>query len=96
MDPHRNVFFYYGVNRRGDKVVWDTQLENNVTKAFVNCLELATDSLLPPLLRLLAIRISGKGPIRQADFGLQSLPKGATFARHRYPVVITGKEQKVA
>jgi hypothetical protein len=38
-DPHKNIFYYYrGPSSRDDKdIIYDKQIEDNTTKALVNC-----------------------------------------------------------
>ena len=47
-DPHKNIFYYYrGPSRRQEEdIVYDTQVEDNTTKAFINCLENSSNDLL--------------------------------------------------
>lgn len=95
MDPHRNLFFYYRGRRPGDETVWEQQVEDNVTKALVNILELVPiEHCLLPFLKCLRIPIMRKGPLGSRQFGLQSLPQDS--ATHRYLAVITGKKQSTA
>ncbi len=46
-DPHKNIFYYYrGLSRRQDEdIIYDTQIEDNTTKAFINCLDNSSDNL---------------------------------------------------
>ena len=47
MDPHRNIFYYYKAPQKKSRYVEeeiDYQIENNVTKAFINLLEFCTYS----------------------------------------------------
>ena len=47
-DPHKNIFYYYrGPSRRQEEdIVYDTQIEDNTTKAFINCLDNSSNDLL--------------------------------------------------
>lgn len=47
-DPHKNIFYYYrGPSKRQDEdIVYDTQIEDNTTKAFINCLDNSSNNLL--------------------------------------------------
>jgi len=47
-DPHKNIFYYYrGPSKRQEEdIIYDTQVEDNTTKAFINCLEKSSDNLL--------------------------------------------------
>ena len=46
-DPHQNIFYYYGKNykiinkgKESEERIYDPQLENNITKAFINLFEI--------------------------------------------------------
>jgi len=40
-DPHKNIFYYYRgpSSRENEEIVYDRQIEDNTTKALINCLE---------------------------------------------------------
>ncbi|MBN2073607.1 MAG: hypothetical protein JW770_06660 [Actinobacteria bacterium] len=52
-DPHKNIFYYYrGPSKRNDEdIIYDIQVEDNTTKAFINCLENSSSSLLNHFLK---------------------------------------------
>lgn len=47
-DPHKNIFYYYrGPSKRvTDDIIYDTQVEDNTTKALINCFDNCSSSLL--------------------------------------------------
>jgi len=47
-DPHKNIFYYYrGPSKREtEEIIYDSQVEDNTTKAFINCLEYCGNDLL--------------------------------------------------
>jgi hypothetical protein len=39
-DPHKNIFYYYRgpSSRENEEIIYDSQIEDNTTKALINCL----------------------------------------------------------
>ena len=46
-DPHKNIFYYYrGPSKKQEEdIIYDKQIEDNTTKAFINCLEYCDNNL---------------------------------------------------
>lgn len=47
-DPHKNIFYYYrGPSKREkEDIIYDTQIEDNTTKALINCFDYSGNELL--------------------------------------------------
>lgn len=62
-DPHKNIFYYYrGPSKRvQDEIIYDKQVEDNSTKALVNCLDYCTDNLLNHFIKYFDLNINVKG-----------------------------------
>ncbi|MBM3712287.1 MAG: hypothetical protein FJW56_02435 [Actinobacteria bacterium] len=61
-NPHKNIFYYYrGPSNRNssneDEIIYDKQIEDNTTKAFINCLECSSENLLNYFLDYFKIEI---------------------------------------
>ena len=75
-DPHKNIFYYYrGPSPRdNEEIIYDRQIEDNTTKALINCLEYSSENLLEHFLNYFEIEIKNKS---KPQFLLQvSLSKG--------------------
>jgi len=61
-DPHKNIFYYYrGPSKREEEdIIYDTQIEDNTTKALINCLDNCSDSLLSHFLKYFNINFKYK------------------------------------
>jgi len=48
LDPHKNIFYYYrGPSKRQEEdIIYDKQIEDNTTKALINCFENSSNNLL--------------------------------------------------
>ncbi len=72
-DPHENIFFYYRGPSKG-KTDIDYQLENNVTKAFMNTLKSLSENSRRDLLGLLGIPYGNKASFSFQYYGSGSIP----------------------
>lgn len=64
-DPHQNIFYYYrgpSKSSDGDAILYDIQIENNTTKALINCLENSSINLLKLFLKELNIQAACSEP----------------------------------
>ena len=92
MDPHRNIFYYYGRSRKNKEDIqcYDPQIENNTTKALINILEFTPGKIG---LKAFFKAISLKPPIgsleKPVSFSLQRFPEKVTNAKKRIIVTIT-------
>ena len=64
-NPHKNIFYYYRgpSNRKSqhkDDIIYDKQIEDNTTKALINCFEYSSEYLLNHLLEYFKIEIKNK------------------------------------
>jgi hypothetical protein len=61
-DPHRNIFYYYRgpSKRQAEDIIYDTQIEDNTTKAFINCLENSSNGLLKHFIDYFALEFNYK------------------------------------
>ncbi|MBM3708576.1 MAG: hypothetical protein FJW69_09640, partial [Actinobacteria bacterium] len=72
-DPHKNIFYYYRGpsnknNREKDDIIYDKQIEDNTTKALINCFEYCSGSLLRHFIKYFKIEIEN---ITSPQFMLQ-------------------------
>ena len=91
MDPHKNLFYYYrGPSRRFDaETIWDTQLEDNTTKALVNVFDaLPFKTGLAPFLGLIGVEVEDLAD-KSLGTELQRIPEVAKQAEQRFAVLIT-------
>jgi len=98
MDPHKNIFYYYRTPTRKSEedFVYDSQIENNTTKSFLNLLEKSTQPIiLKTFLELLATKsVDDKLKnvnLKDCKFKLQSIPEAASLLKERYVVIISNK-----
>jgi hypothetical protein len=89
MDLHRNLFYGYRGPIIADNADRDPQLENNVTRALINTLELGGKAVWRPFLAAL-----GFANVEEVKFLLQrhDLPSG--FAAHKPKRVLLGISKK--
>ena len=64
-NPHKNIFYYYrGPSSRNakyeDDIIYDKQIEDNTTKALINCFEYSSENLLNHFLEYFKIEIKNK------------------------------------
>ena len=61
-DPHKNIFYYYRgpSSRDNEEIIYDKQIEDNTTKALINCLEYSSENLLEHFLNYFEIEIKNK------------------------------------
>jgi len=59
-DPHKNIFYYYrGPSKHQEEdIIYDKQIEDNTTKAFINCLENSSNNLLMHLIDYFNLKFS--------------------------------------
>lgn len=65
LDPHKNIFYYYrGPSSKQipeeEKILYDTQVEDNTTKALINCFENCHDKLLNFFIQYFGINLNYK------------------------------------
>ena len=80
-DPHKNIFYYYrGPSKREtEDIIYDSQVEDNTTKAFINCLEYCSSDLLKHFLNFFNLNFKCKS---KSQFLLQvSKTKGRPDAQ---------------
>ena len=91
MDPHRNIFFFYRgpIDSANVGIPWDSQLENNTTKALINILEFLPPYLAAlPFLKLVVPDLAEDLENRPLAVSLQRIPEVALKARHKVPVLL--------
>ena len=63
-DPHKNIFYYYrGPTKRDEDIIYDKQVEDNTTKALINCLENSSNNLLKYFLSSFKLNFSSDSNI---------------------------------
>src|SRR4030042_5713107 len=83
-DPHKNIFYYYRgpSSRENEEIIYDRQIEDNTTKALINCLEYSSRNLLEHFLNYFSIEVKNK---TAPQFLLQvSLSKSRPDARIKF------------
>jgi hypothetical protein len=83
-DPHKNIFYYYRgpSSRDNEDIIYDRQIEDNTTKALVNCLDYSSQNLLEHFLNYFEIEAKSK---TKPQFLLQvSLSKSRPDARIKF------------
>ncbi len=83
-DPHKNIFYYYRgpSSKESDEIIYDRQIEDNTTKALINCLEYSSGNLLEHFLNYFGIEVKNK---TAPQFLLQvSLSKSRPDARIKF------------
>lgn len=90
MKPHQNIFFYYRGPRSGrETAAYDTQLENNTTKALINLLEHGGPDILAAFLRLIDPKLATSEAVRRSKMRLQAEATMLSEVNHRWLITIT-------